>query len=77
MEILRILVSKVTSGRFLLTLVCAVVFLYASTHKILEAAAIATILVQVFTNYFDKEKGDKSGKPDIVDKTPNPQPPVK
>ena len=48
--------KKLTSGRFILTIIDGVVFAYATYAKILEAQAVSAILIFVFTSYFDKNK---------------------
>ena len=49
------MLKKLLSGRFILTIIAGVVFAYATFAKILEAQAVAAILVGVFTSYFDKK----------------------
>ena len=61
MEILKRAIDKLLSGRFILTVICGVVFAWAATHKLLEAAAIASILTSVFTSYFDRQDRTKGG----------------
>ena len=54
--ILDKIASKAISGRFLLTLSCAYVFIYASSVGILHSDAVASIVGMVFIAYFKKEK---------------------
>ena len=49
------------SGRFVLTVICGIVFAYAVFHKQLEAATITAILLSVFNSYFDKKDRPKGG----------------
>jgi len=58
--------SKFASGRFILTVACAIAFLYVVWTGALEAAAISAILVSVFKDYFNR--GDRNNG---VDKLPN------
>jgi hypothetical protein len=53
--------AKILSGRFLLTIMAGVVFVYATVTKALAPEAIAAILMGVFTSYFDRKdrNGDK------------------
>ena len=48
--------SKLSSGKFWLTIISGVVFAYATWKKILSAEAVATIVTMVFVSYFQKEK---------------------
>ena len=54
--------KKVASGKFLLTISAAVVFVYATVARILPEEAVASIVSTVFAMYFlKKENGnDKS-----------------
>lgn len=59
------MLSKMMSGRWLLTIACGIVFIWATMNKILEAQAVSAIIVMVFQAYFnrnDKNGGD-DGKP--------------
>ena len=49
--------NKIFSGRWILTVACAIVFAYASIKGILDAATVATVLMFVFKSYFDR--GDR------------------
>ena len=57
-EILKAIAKKLCSGRWILTVVSAFTFMYAVRHKILDPAAISSILTAVFMSYFSKEKHD-------------------
>ena len=55
------IVNKLTSGKFLLTLIAGVTFFYAVRHKMLDPAAIASICTAVFMSYFgNKESNDRT-----------------
>lgn len=51
--------EKFFSGRWLLTLTCAGVFVYVSVAKIIPADAIISILTMVFISYFQRR--DRNG----------------
>ena len=59
-DILMRVVNKLTSGKFLLTLIAGMTFFYATRHKMLDPAAIASICTAVFMSYFGN-KGETSG----------------
>ena len=59
--LLRIL-NKLTSGRFILTLSCAIVFIYCVYTRQLEAATITAILLAVIKDYFNR---DRNGGNDV------------
>ena len=46
--------NKLLSGRFVLTVISGVVFIYATVNKLLEAQAISAILSMVFISYFQR-----------------------
>ena len=46
--------SKLSSGKFWLTIISGIVFAYATWKKILSAEAVATIVTMVFVSYFQK-----------------------
>lgn len=53
------LIGKMSSGRFLLTVVAAIGFLYGIYTKAISGAEIVTICTMVFTLYFTRQrKGD-------------------
>jgi len=68
-----VLLKKLTSGKFLLTMIAGIVFAYAVYSGKLNDQAIATIVAMVFISYFQK-KGDNNGNSDKdsgrADKTP-------
>lgn len=55
------LLDKVTSGRFLLTVICGLTFAYLAATGKFEAAAVAAIISAVFRDYFDRR--DRPGPP--------------
>lgn len=58
-ELVDKIVTKMLSGRFLLTLVGAFVFAYLSLKGTLPAEVIAAILSTVFYAYFTKKESTK------------------
>ena len=46
--------NKLTSGRWILTIIVGLVFAYAVYEKILDAAATATIIIIVIKDYFSR-----------------------
>lgn len=48
--------NKLLSGRYLLTLICGVVFAYASVTKLISPEAVGIIITIVFKSYFEKNK---------------------
>jgi hypothetical protein len=53
--------SKLLSGRYILTLICGLVFAYGAIIKLLPADAVVAIVSMVFISYFQRtdRKGDK------------------
>ena len=60
MTIKETLVTKITSGRYYLTLVGGLVFAYAVHAKVLDNQATAAILTAIFMSYF--QRTDRNGK---------------
>ena len=54
--------SKLTSGRFYLTVIGGIVFVYAVMERILPSEAVATILTMIFSLYFSKGNNDRPTK---------------
>ena len=52
----EVVIAKVTSGKFWLSIIAGLVFAYTSYKKILPPEAIASIVTMVFVSYFNKEK---------------------
>ena len=57
-ELLQAIAKKITSGKWILTVACAVAFLYCVWHKVLNEAAVTAIIISVFKDYFDKKGHD-------------------
>ena len=53
--------NKLKSGRWILTVVCAVVFGYVAMRKILPSEATASILTMVFSAYFHRKDRKEDG----------------
>lgn len=52
------MLSKLLSGRFILTLAAAFVFVWSAMTKILSAAETVAVIMFVFQAYFHKGKED-------------------
>ena len=59
----EIIVAKITSGKFWLTIICGFVFAYVSIKKIIPPDAVIAILTMVFISYFTKPKQENGGQP--------------
>jgi hypothetical protein len=57
------IIEKVTSGRFILTVIGGAVFAYSVCTKILSSEATASILTAIFMSYFQRHdrKNDHVG----------------
>jgi hypothetical protein len=55
------IVSQVTSGRWILTVICGFVFAFAVWKRIIPDAATASIITSVFVSYFGKTDRGKNG----------------
>jgi uncharacterized membrane protein HdeD (DUF308 family) len=55
----RTAMSKAMSGRWILTVVCAIVFLFCSVYKILSPVDTKEIIMMVVIFYFQKQATDK------------------
>lgn len=53
-EILVSILAKLASGRYILTVICGLVFAFSVWKKILPDAATASIITSVFTAYFGR-----------------------
>ena len=60
MTIFERMVDKCMSGRFILTVIAGVVFLYCAVTKSIEGATVTAILMMIFKEYFDR---NDRGKP--------------
>lgn len=49
------MLSKLLSGRYLLTVICGMVFFIVSINKIIPVDAIIAILTMVFISYFQRQ----------------------
>ena len=48
--------SKLASGRWILTVACAWVFVVAASSGTLSSEGVAVIITSVFKDYFNKER---------------------
>jgi hypothetical protein len=48
------MIAKLLSGRYILTVICAIVFAYGAISKVLPVDATISILMMVFTAYFNR-----------------------
>lgn len=48
------MINKFASGRYILTVICGVVFAYCATIKIIPVDATVSILTMVFVAYFNR-----------------------
>jgi len=55
-EVIRHILLKLSSGRWILTIIGGLVFAYAVYAKILPPEATASILTMVFVNYFQRDR---------------------
>jgi len=46
--------NKLLSGRYALTILAGLAFIYATWKRILPPEAVATIITMVFVSYFDR-----------------------
>ena len=53
-----VVVAKLTSGKYYLTIITGLVFLYASITGKIEKDVIGTIIVTVFTLYFTRKSSN-------------------
>ena len=56
-------VSKFTSGQFLLTLISGAVFAYVACTQVIPADATIAILTTVFISYFKRDRTAENGTP--------------
>lgn len=54
--------EKLTSGKWILTMVGAAVFAYCAVTKILDPAWTKDILIMIITGYFVKTAGSNGGQ---------------
>ena len=60
-EVEMVIIEKLFSGRWLLTVACAIAFLYAVWKRILPDTAIVAIIVSVFKDYFNRSDRNGNG----------------
>lgn len=53
------IMAKILSGRFILTVVCALTFAYCAAQKIIPVNATVSILTMVFVSYFQRTDRNK------------------
>lgn len=56
------MLNKLLSGRFILTVICGLVFGYVAIKMILPPEQTATILTMVFVSYFQKNRTEQKGE---------------
>lgn len=60
---IREILSKMTSGRYILTLTCGVVFAYCAIKKTMPIDAVVSIVSMVFISYFNRpDRTKENGK---------------
>ena len=52
--------SKIASGRYILTVICGVVFAWTAVKKIIPPDAVIAILSTVFVSYFQRSRKEDS-----------------
>ena len=57
------LLTKLGSGRYILTVISGLTFAYAVYAKIMPPEATASILTSVFTSYFLRDRSKENGQP--------------
>jgi hypothetical protein len=55
----HLILSKVLGGRFILTVICGVVFAYVAVRQIIPSEATVSIIVSVMTAYFGRQDRHK------------------
>ena len=55
MDILKRIVDKLMSARFILAVIGGVAFLWCVIHKQIEGATITAILMAIFNSYFERK----------------------
>jgi ABC-type methionine transport system permease subunit len=64
MDLLERLMYKLTSGRFIFTIVCAAVFSYLAIHGTLKEDRVMEVLLIVLYAYFARPRVDEGGSID-------------
>ena len=57
--------QKLSSGKWVLTIVGGAVFAWAATHDKISGEAMASILTMIFISYFQKNKEKDDGTTDV------------
>ena len=57
----KLILDKLLSGRYFLTISAGVVFAYATYAKILDSQAVSAIVTAVFISYFNKKDEHTNG----------------
>ena len=55
-------INKLFSGKYFLTVVTGLVFVYAACNKLIDNDVIATIVAMVFSLYFSRKNGEQPPK---------------
>jgi len=53
--------AKLLSGRFILTIVCSIVFGYCAINRKIPVDAIVSIITMVFVSYFQRTDRQQNG----------------
>ena len=53
-------IEKLLSGKYFLTVIAGIAFLYCVVHKSLPSEAIAAILMGIIMSYFQKKNGEST-----------------
>lgn len=69
-ELLKHILIKMSSGRWILTIACSVVFGYCSINKIIPVDATVSIITMVFVSYFQRQDRGKENGGQQNGKTP-------
>jgi hypothetical protein len=56
------MLAKLLSGRFWLTIACALAFVWMVVNKAIEMAAALLIIREVFDSYFKRQDRNQGGK---------------
>jgi len=55
------IIDKFSSGRWILTVICGIVFAYVAIQKIIPVDATISILTMVFVSYFNRNDRRQDG----------------
>lgn len=58
---LKDFMSKIASGRYILTVICGAVFAWTAVKQIIPPDAVIAILSTVFVSYFQKSRQEGNG----------------